>query len=74
MGEIYFKRVLEPNDVSTVRQILEDMGAKEYCEKLANKYHSEAKLTLTDLEISTNGREKILEFIDLLLIQDSKSV
>lgn len=68
LGEIYFKRVLEPSDISTVRKILEDMGAKEYCENLAEKYHSDAKLKLNDLEISTEGRKTILEFINLLLL------
>ena len=68
LGEIYFKRVLEPSDISTVRKILEDIGAKEYCENLAEKYHLDAKLKLNDLEISTEGRKTILEFINLLLL------
>ncbi len=32
IGDIYFKRVLEPQDVAALRDILEELGAFEYCE------------------------------------------
>ena len=37
LGDIYFKRVLEQQDVPAVLGILEEMGAREYCENLAER-------------------------------------
>ncbi len=42
LGDVYFKRVLEPQDVVAVRQVLEELGSKKFCEGLVDEYRSEA--------------------------------
>ena len=42
LGGIYFKRVLEPQDATRVAQILEELGAREYAQQMAERLHDEA--------------------------------
>ena len=37
LGDIYFKRVLEQQDVPAVLAVLDDIGAREYCESLVER-------------------------------------
>ncbi len=47
LGDIYFKRVLDPADVDAIRLILEESGGREFASELALNLRSEA-LTLVD--------------------------
>ncbi|MBI4299468.1 MAG: polyprenyl synthetase family protein [Chloroflexi bacterium] len=42
LGEIYFKRVLEPQDIAKVVAVLDRLGAREYCQKMLAKLYHEA--------------------------------
>ena len=55
LGEVYFKRVLEPDDVVALRAALEELGAKEHCEALVSQYRSEAESSLATPGISPDG-------------------
>lgn len=55
LGDIYFKRVLEHHDVELLRKILEENGAKEYCEKLVEQYRTEAESALSTPHMSQDG-------------------
>ena len=63
LGEVYFKRVLEPDDVSAVREVLEELGAKEACQNLADQYLSEALSALNTQAITSEGRSQIEGYI-----------
>ena len=67
LGEVYFKRVLEPNDVVNVRNLLEELGVKDDCENMAEQYRLEAisKLDITDM--SQEGKSSLTEYIDFSL-------
>ena len=67
MGEIYFKRVLAPEDVATVRQVLEELGSREYCEQLVGQYREEALASVAASGISSEGAAAINGFVDSLL-------
>ena len=67
LGDLYFKRVLEPNDAVTLRQILDEMGAKAYCEELADAYAGEARAAIDVPGISSEGRAAINTYADWLL-------
>ncbi len=47
LGDIYFKRVLDPADVDAIRVILEESGGREFASELVMNLRSEA-LTLVD--------------------------
>jgi len=67
LGDVYFKRVLEPDDVVAVRQVLEEMGSREYCEDLIVRLRSEALEALDVPGISAEGATAVSAFADTLL-------
>ena len=67
IGEIYFKRVLEPDDVVKLRGVIEEMGVRDACEKLVTQYHDEVVASLGIPGISEEGRADIERFADSLL-------
>ena len=40
LGDIYFKRVLDPKDLGDIQEVLEEVGSKTYCEQLSESYVS----------------------------------
>ncbi|MCH7786649.1 MAG: polyprenyl synthetase family protein [Chloroflexi bacterium] len=67
IGEIYFKRVLEPDDVVKLRGVIEEMGVRDACEKLVTQYHDEVVASLGIPGISEEGRADIERFADSLI-------
>jgi geranylgeranyl diphosphate synthase type I len=67
MGEIYFKRVLEPQDVAKLREVIEQLGAKDACEKLVEQYRAGAIAALDAPGISSEGKAGIEGYINSLL-------
>ena len=67
IGDIYVKRVLEPGDVTAVRQLLEELGAREYCEELVEQHRAEAEAALTVPGVSTEGAGAVKDVIESLL-------
>ena len=64
LGNIYMKRVLEPEDSSRVIEILNDSGAKDYSEARAKNLISECLASLQTLDIpgdELTGFESLLE-------------
>ena len=67
MGSMFLKRALDPGDVAMVREVMDRLGAKEYCEDLISRYHCEAIEALAFPGALTEGMEAIEEFADWLL-------
>ena len=67
IGEIYFKRVLEPDDVVKLRGVIEEMGVRDACENLIAQYRDEAMASIDIHGISAEGRADIEKFADSLL-------
>jgi geranylgeranyl diphosphate synthase type I len=67
LGDIYFKRVLEPADVARAREVIERLGAKDDCEGLIEQYRADAVAALDAPGVSAEGRADLEELIDLLL-------
>ena len=67
MGEIYFKRVLEPDDVVKLRETLDGMGVRDECEKLVEQHRVEAAEALEALSLDGDGKAELLAFIESLL-------
>ena len=64
LGEVYFKRVLGPDDVASIRHILDELGAREYSQELVERYRTEAHATLTVPGISSDGAAAVKGFVD----------
>jgi geranylgeranyl diphosphate synthase type I len=67
LGDIYFKRVLDPEDISTVREVLEELGAREYSEELLGKYRAEAEAAVDIPQIPREGAAAIGRFVESAL-------
>ena len=67
LGEIFMKRVLEPPDVTIVRTKLDDLGARQYCESLAETHRTEALSALTAQDFSSDGAQALADLASHLL-------
>ena len=67
LGDIYFKRVLERDDIIGLRLVLDQLGAREGTEKLVAQCHAEALSALSTPGISDEGRADIAKFAGSLL-------
>ena len=67
LGEIYFKRVLERDDVNKLRNILEDLGAREYSERLLKNLKSEVESSLDVDGASVEAVSAAKELLDSLV-------
>ncbi len=66
MGEIYFKRVLEPDDAIRLREVIDGMGARAACEEMADTLKAEALAGLQIKGVAPTGGSRIREYIEVL--------
>ena len=66
MGEIYFKRVLEPDDAVRLREVIDGLGARAACEEMADALEAEA-LASTEIEgVVEEGKSRLRECVEML--------
>ncbi len=59
LGDIYFKRVLDPADVDVIREILEESGGREFAQDMVLNLHREALTLLDKASIPTSSKETL---------------
>ena len=59
LGTLYFKRVLEPQDLTQLVKILNETSALEYAQERAEEYSRIALESLDDVPLSSWGREEL---------------
>ena len=64
LGDIYFKRVLDPEDVVRLREMLDEMGARQASEDLVATYRSAAVGALDGAGIAPDAKQEIEFLID----------
>ncbi len=67
MGEIYFKRVLDRDDVAKLRAVIEEMGVRDACEDMIAQLRREAGAALDVPVILPEGGAAIDAFASSLL-------
>ena len=67
LGELYLKRVLDPEDVPAVRGVLEEVGAKEHSETLMAQYRAEAEAAVAIPQISQEGAAAVSVLVEAAL-------
>ncbi len=55
MGDIYFKRVLEPSDVAALRVLLEETGGRKFSEDMVGKLRDEAIVAVRRTQLSASS-------------------
>ena len=66
MGEIYFKRVLEAEDAMKLREVIDGLGARAACEKMADDLKAEALANIEIEGVLEEGSSRIREYIEVL--------
>ena len=66
LGDIYFKRVLGPEDVTALREVLDEMGSRQFCEDLAASCRADALQALEE-GAPAGDLEPARDFVDRLL-------
>jgi len=66
MGEIYFKRVLEPDDATRLREVIDGLGARAACEEMADALKAEALAIIEVEDIAEEGKSRIRDCIEML--------
>ena len=61
-GDIYFRRVLEPSDIDSLKLLLDELGSNGYAKGLVQKYRSDAIESIQD-----SGVKSASELVDFLL-------
>ncbi len=68
MGEFYFKRVLEPDDVGRLRELVDEMSVRDACDGLIARYRDDSARALADAGVSEEGRAAIQALSDELTL------
>ncbi len=66
LGDLYFKRVLAPEDAAALRGVLHEMGSIQFCEDLAARYRAKAMAAL-EPAIPPDRLPPVKDFMDALL-------
>ncbi len=67
LGEVYFKRVLDGEDVKKVQEIVEGLGVRDACRDLVAQRLAAGMAALDEPGISTEGRDAIEALVQQLL-------
>ena len=68
LGDIYFKRVLDPSDVVRLRGILEEIGIRDECDRMLKESRASALDALAhDGLLPEGGKVRIAEFAETML-------
>ena len=67
LGNIYFKRVLEPSDVQEILSLLEEAGARQSAETASQSYYREAMESLDDLALPKEGLEQLAQLCQYIV-------
>ena len=67
LGEVYFKRMLEPEDVLRLRETLEGMGVREECDRLAEENAAAALEALDGSGLEASASRELRAFVEGLL-------
>ncbi len=66
LGEVYFKRVMEPDDVDAVRTVLDELGARDYAEAKAAKLADDALRLVESAGLSAAALGRWRQVVDAL--------
>lgn len=67
LGDVYFKRVLEPSDVKEVQALVEELGGRQRADKAASEHRAAAMNALNDADIAPDGLASVEAFADALI-------
>ena len=67
LGEVYFKRVMEPEDIAIVSKVVDEVGARAYTEAKAKNLKQEALDSMAGAGISGTALERWEQITDYIM-------
>ena len=67
LGDVYFKRVLDGDDIDVVRETAERLGSKRYCEDRVDEYTAKAEQSAADAGLSGDSMDTVRQTLIFLL-------
>ena len=71
LGSIYFKRVLNKEDVNKIVHLLDSIGVKKTSEATIEIHYTQVLKRLKDLEIPSEGRDNIMDIVSFMINRDT---
>ena len=71
LGDVYFKRVMEPEDVQKIVEVLDSLGAREFSQEMADTLCQEAIEALNEAGPSLQGAEELSGLARYLVTRDT---
>ena len=68
LGEIYFKRVLDPTDVDAIRGILDESGGRRFSEDMVGELRREAIEVVDRTELPASSKEMLNQLAASILV------
>ena len=70
LGDVYFKRVMEIEDLVKLIEVLDRLGAKKFSEETADAFYHEAIQAIDGVSISSEGFDELSNFARLLVMSN----
>lgn len=67
LGDVYFKRVLDAEDVQVVRETVERLRGRQFCEDQVDEYTAKAEEEAADAGLSDDGMDTVRRVLSFLL-------
>ena len=70
LGDVYFKRVMEPEDVNRVIEVLDSLGARDFSQEKADALYQEALQALEEADLPSQRTNELRELARFLVTRD----
>lgn len=74
LGNLYLKRVLEPPDVDRLVGVLDSLGARAFCQEMAERWHQEAVAEMESTRLSAEGLAGLLRVSQFLITRETQAL
>ena len=71
LGDVYFKRVMEPEDIDKIIEVLETLGARQFCQDKADALCNEALDSLREAGLSSEQSEGLEALARFMVSRES---
>jgi len=71
LGDVYFKRVMDPEDIEKIIGVLDSLGAREFSQDMADTLCQEAIQALNEAGASSQGIDDLSSIANFLTTRDS---
>ncbi|MBI4282416.1 MAG: polyprenyl synthetase family protein [Chloroflexi bacterium] len=71
LGDVYYKRVTEPEDWGRITDVLDRLGARDFSQEKADTLCQEALQALDEAALSSQGQEELRDLAGFLVTRDT---